>query len=117
MLKRVNRLRKRYQFNYVYKAGTHFSSDNLVLYLTPSKTKHIKVGIAVTKKIGHAVVRNRVRRQIRELIGALIPQLKQNCNIIIVAKNNITQASFAELSAQLNKLVKKADLFANEEIS
>ena len=44
MLKKVNRLRKRYQFSYVYKAGEHFSGRAMVLYKTTSKTKDIKVG-------------------------------------------------------------------------
>ncbi|MBP3581444.1 MAG: ribonuclease P protein component [Clostridia bacterium] len=43
MLKKDNRLKKRYQFNYVYKSGEHFSGKALVLYLTPSRTKSIKV--------------------------------------------------------------------------
>lgn len=117
MLKRVNRLRKRYQFNYVYRAGEHFSANHIVLYVTPSKTKDIKVGIAVTKKVGHAVVRNRIKRQLREVISAVLPTLKQNRNIIVVARDNISQSTFSELRAEFNKLIVKADLIANEKIS
>lgn len=117
MLKRINRLKKRYQFNYVYKSGEHFSANHIVLYVTSSKTKNLKVGLAVTKKVGHAVVRNRVRRQLREIIRTQIPMLKQNYNIIVVAKDNITQASFSELTNEFNKLIHKAGLKIDEEIS
>lgn len=117
MLKRINRLKKRYQFNYVYKSGEHFSSNHIVLYVVGSKTKYIKVGLAVTKKVGHAVTRNRIRRQLREIIGKVIPNLKQQNNIIVVAKDNVTQATFAELTAEFNKLIVKAGLIKNEEIS
>ena len=111
MLKKVNRLKKRYQFSYVYKAGSHFSGHYLVLYATPSKTKNIKVGFAVTKKIGHAVKRNLVRRRLREIVFAEIQNLKQNHNIIVVAKENTQNATFAELQHELRKLILKADLY------
>ena len=89
MLKKINRLKKRYQFSYVYKYGEHVSGNYTVLYFTSSKTKTIKVGLAVTKKVGHAVVRNKIRRRLREVVKNHLPNLKQNYNIIVVAKDNI----------------------------
>ena len=116
MLKRVNRLKKRYQFNYVYKSGEHFSSEHLVLYVSSSKTKSIKVGFAVTKKIGHAVVRNKIRRRLREIVQKQLQSLKQNFNIIVVAKESVSEASFEKLTLELTKLFKKANLFYEENI-
>lgn len=116
MLKRINRLKKRYQFNYVYKSGEHFSGEHMVLYVVSSKTKNIKVGLAVTKKIGHAVVRNRVRRQLREIIKKQVPSLKQSYNIIVVARENITEASFEKLTNEFSRLIKRANLINEESI-
>ena len=116
MLKRINRLKKRYQFNYVYKSGEHFSGEHIVLYVASSKTKNIKVGLAVTKKVGHAVVRNKVRRRLREIIKKQVPNLKQNNNIIVVARDNINEASFEKLSNEFLKLIKKANLINEENI-
>ena len=115
MLKKINRLRKRYQFSYVYKYGEHISGYYTVLYFTPSKTKNIKIGLAVTKKVGHAVVRNKIRRRLREIIKKQLPNLKQNYNIIVVAKDNIPNAKFDELLAEFKKLTKKANLVKDEE--
>ena len=114
MLSKVNRLKKRYQFNYVYKNGTHFSSSALVLYVTSSRTKDIKVGFAVTKKIGKAVVRNAVRRRLREIVQKHLPKLKQNYNIILVAKDNVSVFSFEELEKQFFNLITKAELLKDE---
>lgn len=114
MLKRVNRLKKRYQFNYVYKAGEHFSGRAMVLYKTSSKTKDIKVGFAVTKKIGHATKRNLVRRRLREIVKKQLPNLKQNYNIIVVAKESITDFDFSYLEKEFVGLLEKADLFKDE---
>ena len=116
MLKRINRLKKRYQFNYVYKSGEHYSGEHMVLYVVSSKTKNIKVGLAVTKKVGHAVVRNKVRRRLREIIKTQVPNLKQNNNILVVARENICSASFEKLSNEFSKLIKKANLINEESI-
>ena len=114
MLKKINRLKKRYQFNYVYKSGEHYSSEHIVLYVASSKTKSIKVGFAVTKKVGHAVVRNKIRRRLREIVKKQLPNLKQNYNIIVVARDNVTGASFDKLTFEFNKLLSKANLFHEE---
>ena len=53
----------------------------------------MKVGLAVTKKVGHAVVRNKIRRRLREIVRKQLPNLKQNYNIIVVAKDCITNAT------------------------
>lgn len=110
MLKKVNRLKKRYQFNYVYKQGSHFFGKTMILYTSSSKTKNIKVGFAVSKKIGHAFKRNLIRRRLREVVYSEIPHLKQNCNIIIVARDSIENFSFADIKDDFKKLVVKADL-------
>ncbi len=116
MLKKANRLKKRYQFNYVYKAGEHFVGKAMVLYTSTSKTKNIKVGFAVNKKIGHAFKRNLIKRRLREIVYSEIPNMKQQYNIIVMARENIFDFSFSELSEEFQKLILKAGLL-NEKIS
>ena len=53
MLSKQYRLKKKYQFNYVYRVGKTVSSKSIVLYYSPSRNKNVKVGISVSKKIGH----------------------------------------------------------------
>ncbi len=114
MLKRENRLKKRYQYSYVYRAGKKASGNALTLYASTSKTKFIKVGFCVTKKVGKATRRNLARRRLREIIKKQLPNLKQNYNIIIVAKDNILSVTFADLQAELITLLEKLGLFENE---
>ena len=110
MLRRENRLRKRYQFSYVYKHAKYYAGKCMVLYALPSKTTDIKVGFAVSKKIGGAIQRNLVRRRLREIVRKQIPTLKQNYNIIVLAKENISQTKFAEQEADFEMLISKANL-------
>lgn len=116
MLKKNNRLKKRYQYNYVYKAGAHFSEKNVTIYLATSKTKDIKVGFAVTKKIGKAHTRNLVRRRLREIVYREIPLIKQNYNMIVVAKPGIENASFACITQEIQSILKKAQMYNEKNI-
>ena len=111
MLRRENRLKKRYQYNYVYKHSKFYAGRFVVLYALTSKTKDIKAGFAVSKKVGGAVKRNLTRRRLREIIQKEIPSLKQNYNIIVLAKENILNATFAELQSEIRNLISKADLY------
>lgn len=116
MLRRENRLRKRYQYNYIYKHADFYSGKCMVLYALPSKTNHIKVGFAVGKKIGGAVQRNLTRRRLREIVFKYIPVLKQNYNIIVLAKENILQTKFADQETDFKNLIGKAELIDHEKI-
>lgn len=111
MLKRENRLKKHYQYKYVYREGTKLHGRSMSLLFVSSRTKQAKIGFTITKKIGKAVRRNLVRRRLREIIKRQLPYLKQNYNIIIVAHENILSCSFAELEQELKSLLEKGNLF------
>ena len=115
MLKKVNRLRKRYQYQYVYKAGKFVSEKAVAIHYVSSKTNNIKIGFAVTKKIGHAIKRNFIRRRLREITRNLLSNLKQNYNVIFIAKEAILETDFDELKKQIINLLKRADLLKNDE--
>ena len=85
MLKKINRLKKRYQFSYVYKQGSKFYGKTMMIYTHQSKTKNIKIGFAVSKKIGHAFKRNLIRRRLREIAYNEIANLKQNYYLMLNA--------------------------------
>jgi ribonuclease P protein component len=63
----------------------------------------IRVGLAVNRAVGGAVVRNRVKRRLREAVRALLPELERRsgCDIVVRATPRAADASFAELSADL----------------
>ena len=114
MLKKVNRLKKHYQYAYVYRAGHRVSGKCVSIFACTSKTKNIKIGFSVTKKVGKAVKRNKARRRLREIIKKQLPNLKQNYNIIIVAKDNILDFSFKEIEMDIAYLLNKLQLVIDE---
>ena len=110
MLKKNYRLRKKYQFNYVYKTGKVIREPNLLLFYCPSKNKNVKIGLSVNKKVGGAVVRNRIKRLLREALRNELPLLKPNFNIIIFAEPNIVDVPLSSIKEQIDKALLKADL-------
>ena len=117
MLSKEFRLKKKYQFNYVYRTGKSVGAKLLILYFCPSKNANVKVGISVSKKIGGAIVRNKTKRRIREAIMPYLKSLKPNFNVVLIAKQTIVNASFDEIKSELNYLLKKANLKENNEKS
>lgn len=86
----------------------------LVLVHAPSKFP-LKVGFIVSKKVDNrAVVRNKVRRRLREAFRAMIPYLKDNVNYIVIAREVCGEANFEELTNNLAHLIIKSDLLARK---
>ena len=110
MLKREYRLRKKYMFNYCYRVGKVVRSKSSLFYYTPSNNKNVKVGISVSKKVGGAVQRNRARRVIRDAITPFLSKINKDFNIIIVAKENILEFSYAIIKQDFEYMLKKAGL-------
>ncbi|MBO4569779.1 MAG: ribonuclease P protein component [Clostridia bacterium] len=115
MIKKEFRLKKKYQFNYTYHAGETVGERHLLICFAKSKNKVIKIGLSVTKKVGNAVTRNRVKRLLRASISPVLSKLKKDYNLIIIARPTITSIGLNEISEELMVCLKKAGLF-NENI-
>ena len=106
MLKTQNRLKKRKEFAYIYRKGEKFHTANLTLIKIDSKYQTPRIGFSVSNKVGKAVVRNKVKRQLREIVRPLVPIIK-NCNLIFVVKTTITETNFQELKNEVKQILIK----------
>ncbi|HEY8443535.1 MAG TPA: ribonuclease P protein component [Clostridia bacterium] len=88
MLNKKYRLRKDFQFRYVYRNGQSVRTSAVTLFFVKSRTSGIKIGISVSNKIGKAYFRNRVKRRIRECIRACLDKMTKGYNYVFVANNN-----------------------------
>ncbi len=82
----------------------------LVLYARRNRTGISRVGFTVSKKLGHAVVRNRTRRRLREIYRLNEDRLLPGYDIVIVARTRAVDAPFNKLTASFLKLAGKAGL-------
>lgn len=110
-MKKENRLKKRKEFAYIFRKGESFSSKYLVLTYAPSKLKTFKIGFSCGKKVGKAVVRNKVKRRLKEAVYFYRNNIAPKYNYIFVAKPSSCDASFDELKQNVEYLLKKANLY------
>ncbi len=82
----------------------------LVLYARHNRTSVSRVGFTVGKKLGHAVVRNRTRRRLREIYRLNESRLLPGYDIVIVARTRAVDAPFSKLTGSFLKLAGKAGL-------
>ena len=108
-MKSIYRLKKNYQYNYVYKHANSVADKNFILLYCASNNKQSKVGFSVSKKYGKAVHRNRIRRQLKAAVSAIMPNAKGGFNAVVIPRRNVAY-EFDEISASVNSLFEKAGL-------
>lgn len=109
MLKQANRLTKRKEFGYVYKHGKYAYNNHLTLIYVPSKLKEVRIGFSISKKIGKAHVRNKIKRQLREIVRNLILNIESNFNYVFVVKPEITSITYEEIKCSILDVLKRAN--------
>jgi ribonuclease P protein component len=110
LLPRAHRLRESRAFQAVYSRGRSWGDRLLALHVLPAPDDEIRVGVSVSKKIGGAVERNRVRRRLREVVRRRLGGLKRGCRLVLVARSEARHARFDELEAAVERLLSRADL-------
>ncbi|GAB6137142.1 ribonuclease P protein component [Halanaerobaculum tunisiense] len=103
-------LKKTYQFKRVYNHGSSVADRILVVYSLQTNTTKRRIGYSVSKKVGKAVTRNRVKRLFREVYRHNNSQLITGVDIILIARNPIVDASYHQIEDSFNKLCQKAKL-------
>ena len=109
-MKRATTVKENYEFRRIYAKGKSGVSPYLVVYCRPNRRGNNRLGVTVSAKLGHAVVRNRVRRRLREIFRLAQPEMKQGYDIIIVARSRAVTASYRELNAAYLRMCEKLEL-------
>ena len=115
-MKKENRLKKRKQFNWTFKNGISVHTKNLALVYTTSKARDFKIGFSVTKKVGKAVVRNKVKRRLKNIVQKYLNKIIGQRTMIFVAKPTAVDASFEDLTSQVETLLKKSKIYKDLDI-
>ena len=97
-------------FRRLYHRGSSAGSRYLVVYCRPNGTKTSRLGFTVSTKLGHAVVRNRVRRRLREIYRHTEEDLKPGYDLVVVARSAAVEADFALLERNFRHLCEKLEL-------
>lgn len=115
MLPQGERLRAPRDYQAVYRQGRAYGDKAgrgmVVLHLLRHDRPDVRrAGFSVSKKVGKAVVRNAVRRRLREAYRAFLPELPMGFDAVFVAKGPAATASYAELAASVKQALTRAEL-------
>ena len=101
-MKKINVLKDNRDYIRIIKAEKPFKFKGFMVYL--EKTDNVyKFGISVSKKLGNAVVRNKIKRQVREIISKNNYEKKFNC--IIIIRKSFLENNFQQNSEDLNYIL------------
>ena len=105
------------KLNHIFRrlySSNGFANSFLVLYARKNRTGTNRIGITVSKKLGGAVVRNRVRRRLREVYRLSEDQFQPGGDIVVVARSRAVGANFRELTKAYLSLAGKAGILREE---
>ena len=106
------RLAKRKDFGKVYKLGRSAANRQFVVYsLANPQTETMRVGVSVSKKLGGAVVRNRLRRRVKEIVRLNAHRIVPGYDLVVIVRKPVLDQSYAEMENSLKHVFKRAGLW------
>jgi ribonuclease P protein component len=104
----VDRLRRSVEFQQVIRRGRRVAGAAFVVVCAPRKQmlaeQPVRLGITVSRKVGNAVVRNRVKRRIREWFRAQRGPLGAGVDLVVIGRAAAASLEYASFAAELSKL-------------
>jgi ribonuclease P protein component len=109
-VKREQRLRSPADFHRVRElAARGWAHPLLVMYVAPNELGLTRIGITVSGRVGKAVVRNRVRRRLREALTLRLARLPYDSDVVVAARPASANATWTELCAAIDNVLSRAE--------
>lgn len=102
------RIKKNEEFSKIVAYKKSIASDCFVVYCKPKNENYSRIGISVSKKLGNAVIRNKIKRQIRMMIADFYDFDNSDKDFIIIARKKYLDKSFKDNMCDLEKLIKSS---------
>ena len=109
MIKKNNRLKKKKEFNFIYKKGQIIHSKNFLIHYAKAISPYTQIGISVSKQVGNSVVRSRVKRIISEACRLNLEKFAHK-NYVITARETCKDLKSCDIEKELLYVLGKNNL-------
>ena len=111
-MKKTKMLKKNYEFRKVLTKGKYYSGRYIECFILKNNTNNNLLGLAISTKIGKAVVRNHIKRLIRENYKNIELSIKDGYSLVFLFKKKakVEEANFYKIKEDIEIIIKKADL-------
>jgi len=106
-MKKNETIKSKQEFSNLIKNSKYIKNNDYVIYYNENNLEKKRFGIAISKKIGNAVTRNKLKRQTREIIDKLKTLFKNNTDYIIMIRRGCLNTSFKDRLVNLEKILKE----------
>ena len=106
-MKVINRIKDNQEFVFTVRKGNVLKHNPFLIHYIDNDKNVCRIGISVSKKIGNAVTRNRVKRQTRAMCDSLVEYNSHTFDIVIIVKAEFLNGSFNDNKIILNNLLSK----------
>ena len=109
-MNRESRLRERERFEQVRRQGSCWTDRLIVLCALPNGLARSRFGFSVSRRVGNAVVRNRLKRRLREIVRLQREGIAVGWDVVFIARPPIARADYCEIERAVGRLLRQAGL-------
>lgn len=110
-MKKSFRVKREKDFKAIFKDGTSFANRKFVVYQLENQQNHFRVGLSVSKKLGNAVTRNRIKRRIRHILQSVKGSLVEHVDFVVIARKGVETLEYAEMEKNLLHVLKLSKIY------
>lgn len=115
-MRKSYRIKKELEFQKVFETHNSYANRKFVVYfMDKPEQPHFRVGISVGKKVGNAVMRNYVKRRIRQSLLEYKPDLRMDVDFLVIARPQVSGLPMAEIKQQLGHVLRLAGLLKDNQ--
>ena len=115
-MKKTTSLKENHLFRRAYNRGRSAADGRLALYVRRNGRKNNRLGLTVSTKVGCAVVRNRIRRRLREIYRLNEDKLASGADVVVVARARAAESGYHQLERSFLRLADKLELLKKEDV-